>query len=190
MARARDEKHALAVRRPAHGRVPPRMIGQPPRHAARGRHDEDIHVAVILAGEGDERSVRRKYRVGFHPRCRGEPLGLAAVARDAPQIGRVGKHDLCPAERRVPQQQVSSLGACEPCQEEQRACDSIHKIKYRASLALLNKIIQRLAASPRGPAKCAHRLRSRPIIPNPWRLLIQPQLPDSRPSSICLFRQR
>ena len=47
----RGKQHATCRR--ASSRAPGRVgvVGEPARHAARGRHDEDVDVAVVAAGE-------------------------------------------------------------------------------------------------------------------------------------------
>ena len=96
------------------------MIRQPPRHAARGGHHEDVDVAVVFAGEGDREPSGEKTGSVSTPGPAVSRLGFAAFARDAPQIARVGKHDLGAAERRFPQQQMSGLCAGERRQQEER----------------------------------------------------------------------
>ena len=77
------------------------MPGQPPGLPAFRGHDEDIHVAVIFAGEGDQRTVRREDGIGLHSRSGGQSLGSSSVAGDFPEVTRVGKDDVRPAEGRL-----------------------------------------------------------------------------------------
>jgi len=63
--------------------------------------DVDIYVPVIFSRERDQRAIRRKVWIGLNPSPRGQPLGLATIATDAPQIAGKNKDDLVPAERRL-----------------------------------------------------------------------------------------
>ena len=72
---------------------PGRMPRKSPRHAARGGHDEDVDVAVVLAGEGDRGAVGRKLRIGFDAGAGGQPPRLAACARHAPEVAGIGEDD-------------------------------------------------------------------------------------------------
>ena len=75
-----------------------RMPGQPLGHTARGGHHEHVGVAVIISRERDlaSRRVRRPDRL--HARARGEPAGVAAFARDAPEVAGVGEDNMRPAQ--------------------------------------------------------------------------------------------
>ena len=67
----RAEQDALAVRRPAQRDIGRGMPGQPLRHSAFGRDDEDVGVTVVFAGEGDLGIIRRKSRIRFDAGARG-----------------------------------------------------------------------------------------------------------------------
>jgi len=47
------EQDGGTVGRPSHRQIPVRVIGEPLGHTPLGRDDEDVPVAVVLAGEGD-----------------------------------------------------------------------------------------------------------------------------------------
>ena len=85
------------------------MIGQPPGHAAANADDVNVDVAVVLAAEGNFRSVRRNDRVRFDSRPCCKTDGVTALPRDRPQIPRVGENDACLAERRLTEQQRLGL---------------------------------------------------------------------------------
>ena len=59
------EQDALAVRRPADDEVGLGMPREAPRHAAGGRHDVHVDVAVVFAGEGDLGAVGREMGIGL-----------------------------------------------------------------------------------------------------------------------------
>jgi len=80
-----------------------------PRDAAGGRHHEDIHIAVVLAREGDGLAIRGEERGRFGARSVGEACGNAAAPRDRPQVAGVGEDNLILAHRGT-------------LQEVQRAC--------------------------------------------------------------------
>ena len=113
----RGEEHPLAVRRPAHRDVRPGMPSQALGHAARGRHHEDVDIAVVLAGERDLDPSGEK--TGLFPRPdRSQPAGLAALARHAPEVAGVGEDDLCRAQRGRAKQQVRGLGKAGSSQQK------------------------------------------------------------------------
>ena len=80
---AGGEQHLLPVYREALNEVGAGVPGQPLRHAALGRHDEHVGVAVVLRRERDELPVRRKRRAALH----------AIVGRQAPDVGAVEFRD-------------------------------------------------------------------------------------------------
>ena len=99
------KEHPGAVGRPAEHRVGGRVPRQPLRLTARGRHDEDIDVAVVFAGEGDATAVGRERGARLDAGARREPAGGAPLAGHAPQVAPVDEHDVGPAERRALHQQ-------------------------------------------------------------------------------------
>ena len=101
----RSENNPLAVGHPAEDAIGSRMPGESFRHATRSGDNEDIHVAVVLAGEGDACTVRRKCRLGFITGSAREAHGVASVARHAPKVARIGKHDMGLAQRWLLQKQ-------------------------------------------------------------------------------------
>ncbi len=98
---ARTEQDALAVGRPARDLVRVRMVGQAPRDAPAGRDHEDVGIAVVLAGEGDERPVRRETRQALIPDVPRQAGGPASLAPDDPEVAGAGEDDVRPAEGRV-----------------------------------------------------------------------------------------
>src|ERR1700681_799158 len=66
--------------------------------AAVGGHHEDIRVAVVLAREGDELSIRRKLRAGFMT-AGGQLPRVATVAWNGPQIAAVCEDNFGLAQR-------------------------------------------------------------------------------------------
>ena len=88
------EEDLLSIRSPATSKFIGRMICEAPRHASCSRHDVDVAVAVILAGEGDHGSIRREVRQGFGADARGEAASVTAVARNDPKIAGVVKDDV------------------------------------------------------------------------------------------------
>ena len=91
------------VGRPAQDHVVRRMIGQALRLAAPGRDDEDVVVAVVLAGEGDPLPVGRELRIELVAGMRGQTARRSALRR-RPSTGRRRK-------RRRPGRARCSAGA-------------------------------------------------------------------------------
>ena len=81
------------------------MPGESLGHAAGSGDDEDVDIAVVLAGEGDAGAVGREGGIGFGAGAAGEADGVAAFARDAPQVARVDEDDVSFAEGWLLQQQ-------------------------------------------------------------------------------------
>jgi len=79
------------------------------RRAAAHGHDEDVGVAVVVAGEGHQRAVRREARIGLGARKAGQAQRVAAVAADHPEVIGVGEGDLRVTDRGLAQQ-TGSLG--------------------------------------------------------------------------------
>src|SRR4029078_1996654 len=69
------------------------------RRAPFGGDDVDVHVAGILAAEGDPGAVRREVRVGGQPLEAREPPRRPAGAIDRPDVVGVGERDLRRAHR-------------------------------------------------------------------------------------------
>ncbi len=107
----RREEDPLAVRGPAHRLVGVRVIRQPPRHSAGGRHQVDVRVAVVLPGERDRGAVGREEGPGLGSRAGGEALRLAPLARHHPEVAREGERDPGLAHRRPAQEQGPLAGA-------------------------------------------------------------------------------
>jgi hypothetical protein len=94
VARAiRAEKDAPVGGPPQH-HIARRVIGQADGFAAPGRDDEDIIVAVVLAGEGDPFPVGRESRVELVAGVGGEAASRAALGRGRPQVPGVDEDDL------------------------------------------------------------------------------------------------
>ncbi|OQB53033.1 MAG: hypothetical protein BWX98_02444 [Candidatus Aminicenantes bacterium ADurb.Bin147] len=81
-----------------------RVPGQPPGHAAGGRDDVDIGVAVILGAEGDQPAVGRERRIEFDAQVGRQPPDVFPVEVGRPEVigvmegdaafpdGRLGHH--------------------------------------------------------------------------------------------------
>ena len=84
----------VAVGRPAlrdvGGWVPGEALGL----AAGGRHEVDVGVAVVLAGEGDPAPVGAEGGVGFGAFGAGQADRVAAVPRDFPEVVGVREDDV------------------------------------------------------------------------------------------------
>jgi hypothetical protein len=87
-----------------------RMIGEAARLTAGCGNHEDIQVAVVVAGVSDPLAVRREVRVDLGAGTCGEPLRIATLAADGPNIAGIGEGDLVAADRGVADQQRSFLG--------------------------------------------------------------------------------
>src|SRR6516165_10857932 len=70
------------------------MISQTLGRPACCRHKINIQVTVILAREGDLRSVWGEDRIHFETDAAGETLGLTAFASDNPQVASVDEGNL------------------------------------------------------------------------------------------------
>src|SRR5262249_62211550 len=88
-----SKDHSATIRSPSSDDVQTRMISQAPGLAARNGNHIHIRVAGYSAGVGNKRSIRGKVGIGFDIRGRGQPAGLAAIARYNPQVARVLKND-------------------------------------------------------------------------------------------------
>ena len=119
-ARAEDNRLVVArghhdiVRTHAVGNVVPferRRVSQPLRHAARGRHQVDLRIAVVLAGEGDPLAIGRKAGKHLEARIARQPPGHSALRGNAIQIARVGENDLLSMDRRKSQQAGLVVGS-------------------------------------------------------------------------------
>ncbi len=84
----------LAVRVPVQHPVGHRVMGEAPRHPAVGGHDVDVLVAVVVAGEGDQRAVRREARERLLALRGREPRGDPAPLRGDPDVAGVDERDL------------------------------------------------------------------------------------------------
>jgi hypothetical protein len=70
------------------------MIGEAAGHASGGGNDEDIAVAVVFSGEGDQGAVGREIWKGLDTHAGSEAVSVAAVAADDPEIVGVIESDL------------------------------------------------------------------------------------------------
>jgi hypothetical protein len=107
---AGNEEHPLAIRRPPLHPVHAGVPGQPARHAPCGRHQVDVVVPLVIAGEGHPPAVRRKGRVDLDSRAGREPAGIPSFARDHPEIARVREGDLVAAQGGLPQPRLGPQG--------------------------------------------------------------------------------
>ena len=126
------EQDTLAVGRPTDSDVRARMVSETLRHAAGRGNGKDIHVAVVLACEGDGRSVRREDGGRFHAGPGGKTLRFAAFARHAPQITRIGEHDLRLTQGRVAQEQMTSLRGGQRGRNQKQANEWAHDLSVYA----------------------------------------------------------
>jgi hypothetical protein len=111
--RAAGDEHVFAVRRPAHDGAAVRVPGDAAGNAARGRDDVGVGVAVQVGRVGDPIAVGRVERTGATLAVGGEPLGLAALAANRPDVVGIAEGDLILAEGGVAKQggaARSSLG--------------------------------------------------------------------------------
>ena len=92
-ARADVNSTALPVGRESLDDVGAGMPGEPRRHAALGRDDVDVGVAVVLRAERD-RSVGRERRIRFQAVVGRQPPDGAAVQARRPEVSGVDERDL------------------------------------------------------------------------------------------------
>ena len=107
------EQDALAVGRPASDVFVGGMVGKTAWHAAGGRDDVDVAIAVVLAGESDHGAVGGEVRQSFEADVGGEAVRVATVAADRPEIAGVVEDDLRLADGGKSQQERGiGLGEC------------------------------------------------------------------------------
>ncbi|OQB54797.1 MAG: hypothetical protein BWX98_02219 [Candidatus Aminicenantes bacterium ADurb.Bin147] len=80
------EQDRLPVRSEALDDVRARVPGQPPGHAAGGRDDVDVGVAVVLGAEGDQSAVGRERRIGFDAQVGRQPPDVFSVEIGRPEV--------------------------------------------------------------------------------------------------------
>jgi hypothetical protein len=100
------------------------MIRDAPRLAARRRHHVHVLIAVVVAGEGDLRSVGGEAREALLAARRRQPHGGAAALRHDPDVTAVDERDLCRRDGGLAQHarvdlRVQRRSGAE-CREEQR----------------------------------------------------------------------
>ena len=100
----RGVEDRLAVRVPVQHPVGHRVVGEAPRQPAARGHHVDVLVAVVVAGERDQRAVRREARERLLALGRREPLRDATRLRGDPDVARVDEGDLGRRHRRLPHQ--------------------------------------------------------------------------------------
>ncbi len=120
---ARAEEDVRIVLPPDHEVVRPHAVGhvvarergrpgQALRHASLRRHQVDLGVAVVLAGEGEPLPVGGEARDHLEPDVAREAAGDAAGRGDRVEIAGVGEDDLVPVDGREPEQpRLGGLGA-------------------------------------------------------------------------------
>ena len=101
----RGEQHILAVRTPPGGHIRGGMPGETLGLAPGGGDDVNVGVAIVVGGESDPLSVGREVGIALGADAGGEPLGIAAVVADRPDIAGVAEGDLFRAGRGMPDQQ-------------------------------------------------------------------------------------
>ncbi len=105
------EQHALAVHREGLDEIRAGMPREALRHAAFGRHDEHVGVAVVLGGKRDELSVRRERGPALHAVIRGQAADVGAVQFRYPQVVGVDKRHVRAIRGRLGQQaRVACVG--------------------------------------------------------------------------------
>ena len=82
----RAEENRFAIGSPTDSHVRARMVSQAPGFAARGGDHVDVEIAVVIAGVGDHRAVRRKVRTAQQAGAGHQALGVAARAADNPDV--------------------------------------------------------------------------------------------------------
>ena len=107
---AAEEEDVFAVGRPADDDVSVGMPGEAMWDTAVHGHGVDIDIAVNAGGVGEGLAVGREERAGDDRSRGGEANGIAAGARDGPDVIGVAKGDLIFAERGMEQEQRRSVG--------------------------------------------------------------------------------
>ena len=69
-------------------------MGEPARHTAGGRDDEDVQIPLVVTGEGDLLAVRGEDRITLQPDPGSQAAGVAAGAVHGPQVAGVAERDL------------------------------------------------------------------------------------------------
>ncbi len=96
---ARGEEHRLAVGRESHRMIIGRMVGEPFRRAASGRHHENIEIAMTVGSKSDLAAVGRPYRLVIVVLAHRQRPGDAALSTDHINITFVAKRNLAPIGR-------------------------------------------------------------------------------------------
>ncbi len=92
----------LAVGIPSQHPVRRPVMGEPPGQAARRRHHVNVLIAVVIAGEGQQRAVRREARERLFALGRADPHRHAAALFRQPDVARIDEGDLGRRHRRLP----------------------------------------------------------------------------------------
>jgi len=95
----RAEENALSIRRPADRNVRAGMVREAAWFAARGRHDVNIDVAVVIAAESDHRAIGRENGPRGEIRTGNEALCVPSIAADDPDVTPIHEGDLRFAQR-------------------------------------------------------------------------------------------
>ena len=100
----RREEDGGPVGREALGDVGAGVPGQPLRHAARGGHHEDVHVAVVLGAEGNRRAVWREHRTALDARVARQASDVTPLEIADVEVARIDERDVRCAHRGLLQQ--------------------------------------------------------------------------------------
>src|SRR5207249_3377102 len=92
------EQYLFAIRRPAEGPVVPGVIREAPRWPARGWHDIDISVAVVIARESEQLPVGREHRIGLAPDLGRQTPRITAFATNDPEVAGIDEDNTGAAE--------------------------------------------------------------------------------------------
>ena len=136
------------------------MVRQSAGHAAVGRHNVNVLVAVILRCEGHLAAVRGKHRVRLDPDARGQPLRFAPLAADDPYVAAVGKRDVRAAHGGAAQKQ-GLFTLTEANRGDSNSQDKGNDRLERHHIPSVQTLIQILAASPMTRAMARGKLRHR-----------------------------
>ena len=89
----RGIEQRLAVRVPAEEPFAAAVMRNPARFSAAHRHDVEVHIAIVIPGEGELRSVRRKARELLDAAWRAQPQRRATSLWSDPDIAPVDEGD-------------------------------------------------------------------------------------------------
>ena len=114
------------------------MVSQAARLAARGGNHVHVEVAVVIAGVGDHRAIRRIVRAAGEAGAGHQALGFAAGATDCPDVSAKGESNLGLAECGALQKQRPGIRRKRQDGSEKhgKACQSVRDAIISPSLEL------------------------------------------------------